>query len=285
MLPTTPLTPTPPLRPQQPVVPTLPVQLPLPVGAPPGQGAAPALVPPKLPLPGAAPQLDTVLTAIIRAVETLPPGTALSVFLAAVEKVTADVEARAAEPPADPAADPAAPRDTLPAILADPARLPPAMAEVNQRDLAAAAALLAGRLVPDSVDDFSRVADDADDAPFRTDPIMRDRLYLLPANFGDPALPGRTFYCRDCVTVDGLLALFPDAAARIDVIRIDYARPRLPVIDAVGMANQNLPLLVLADGTDPTLADGHHHGRYFISDFRKLLHALHVRHGLPEAHP
>lgn len=66
---------------------------------------------------------------------------------------------------------------------------------------------------------------------------MRDRLYLLDPVFADPALAGRQFYCRDCVTVDGLLALFPDRCGAIDVIRIPYPRPRVAVIEAIGVAN------------------------------------------------
>ncbi|MBD8677470.1 DUF3088 domain-containing protein [Sphingomonas sp. CFBP 13720] len=115
--------------------------------------------------------------------------------------------------------------------------------------------------------------------------MTRDRLYLLPATFADPALPGRDFYCRDCITIDGLLALFPERAAGLDVIRIDYPRPRTAVIDAIGAENQNLPVLLLGDDADPTLADGTHGGQYFVSDLKRLLYALHIRHDFPEAHP
>ena len=48
---------------------------------------------------------------------------------------------------------------------------------------------------------------------------MRDRLFLLESQFADPALPGRAFYCRDCITIEGLLAAFPERAANIEVIR------------------------------------------------------------------
>ena len=114
---------------------------------------------------------------------------------------------------------------------------------------------------------------------------MGDRLFLLDPLFEDPALPGRNFYCRDCITVDGLLAAYPEQAAKLDVIRIAYPRPRNAVIAAIGAANQNLPVLVLADDAPDGLADGDHDGTRFVGDFKRLLHALHVRHGFPEAHP
>ena len=69
---------------------------------------------------------------------------------------------------------------------------------------------------------------------------MRDRLYLLDPQFEDPALPGRSFYCRDCVTIDGLLARFPDKATMLDVIRIPYPRPRDAVIAVVGPRSREL---------------------------------------------
>jgi hypothetical protein len=100
---------------------------------------------------------------------------------------------------------------------------------------------------------------------------MRDRLFLLESRFADPVLPGREFYCRDCITIEGLLAAFPERAANIDVIRVPYPRPRAAVIEAIGEANQNLPALVWDGG--------------FANEIEALLAALHARHGFPERHP
>ncbi|WP_235515078.1 DUF3088 domain-containing protein [Sphingomonas sp. Leaf25] len=235
---------------------------------------APTLSPtPQTPIATTSPAVQTMLGAIAQAVADLPPDTALAVFLAAVERVTAEVEARVAQN--------AAKRGDLPP---DPARLATGMAQVSERDLAAAAALIAGRLVPDPRDPPAPVTAD-DTLALPPEPMMRDRLFLLDPTFADPALPGRSFYCRDCVTIDGLLALFPQAAAGLDVIRVPYPRPRAAVVQAAGIANQNLPLLVFAQGADPTLADGRHGESWFAADLKTILRALHRRHGFPEAHP
>jgi hypothetical protein len=101
--------------------------------------------------------------------------------------------------------------------------------------------------------------------------MTRDRLFLLASEFEDPDLPGRKFYCRDCITIEGLLAAFPERAADLDVIRVAYPRPRAAVIDAIGEANQNLPALVWDGG--------------FANETEALLQALHERHGFPERHP
>ena len=106
--------------------------------------------------------------------------------------------------------------------------------------------------------------------------MSRDRLFLLEPEFVDPDLPGRSFYCQDCITIEWLLAAFPERAAAIEVIRIAYPRPRAQVIEAIGEANQNLPALVW-----PT-EDG---SFGFANDMPGLLRALHERHGFPERHP
>jgi hypothetical protein len=100
----------------------------------------------------------------------------------------------------------------------------------------------------------------------------RDRLFLLEHEFADPEFPGRTFYCKDCVTIDGLLAAFPDRAAGIEVIRTPWPRPRAALVEAIGGANQNLPALAFAEGG-------------FVNEIEELLAALHIRHGFPERHP
>jgi len=285
------------------------------VGVAPGKPQPPATpAPPTTALGIDTVAYDAIVAMVTRAIASLPPGMALSSFIATVARVTAEVEAQLAARPtpegqgATPtaaatqthttplpeavaqrlaaafAADPAAAR----AAIADPLQpLPTSPAEVSARDLAlAAAAMLGGRVDPDRPIPTSHpLATDPDRDSLSTEQPMRDRLYLLDPSFADPAYPDRTFYCRDCITIDGLLARFPDKATMLDIIRIPYPRPRDAVIAVVGEAHQNLPLLVLAPNADPALADGRHDGTYFVSDLKGLLHALHVRHGLPEAHP
>ena len=115
--------------------------------------------------------------------------------------------------------------------------------------------------------------------------MVKDRLYLLDNEFPDPDLPGRTFYCRDCITLHGLLAAFPDCGEALEVIRIPYPRPREAVIEILGVEHQWLPVLVFAPEAPVELADAEHGGVHFVTDMKRLLHALHVRHGFPEAHP
>ncbi|WP_188772232.1 DUF3088 family protein [Novosphingobium endophyticum] len=100
---------------------------------------------------------------------------------------------------------------------------------------------------------------------------IRDRLFVLEHEFSDPALDG-VYYCKDCVTVEGLLALFPERAADLEVVRVPWPRPRQAVVDALGEENQNLPALAFAEGG-------------VVNEIEALLSALHSRHGFPKRHP
>ena len=107
--------------------------------------------------------------------------------------------------------------------------------------------------------------------------MTKDRLFLLDTDWADPAYGGaRRFYCKDCITVEGLIAAFPQRAANLEVIRLAWPRPRAAVVEAIGEANQNLPALVWMQ------PDG---SAAFVSDLSGLLQALHERHGFPEPHP
>jgi len=99
-----------------------------------------------------------------------------------------------------------------------------------------------------------------------------DRLFILDREFADPAFSGATFYCRGCVLIEGLLAMFPEHSVNLEVIRVPWPRPRPLVVEAIGKENQNLPALVFSDGG-------------FVNDIKSLLDALHSRHGFPEPHP
>jgi Protein of unknown function (DUF3088) len=114
--------------------------------------------------------------------------------------------------------------------------------------------------------------------------VKKDTLFLVLPGFQDPLYPGQIFYCWHCALLEGVLTSFPEAASRLDVERIAWPRPRREVIELVGLENQSLPLLVLADGATPDDQTGSHKGRVFLSGKDKILNALSKRHGFPSWH-
>lgn len=115
--------------------------------------------------------------------------------------------------------------------------------------------------------------------------MQLDTLFLVSPGFEDPAYPGQMFYCWHCALMEGVLASFPGLAARLEVQRIAWPRPRHAIIDLVGHEHQSLPLLVLADGATSEHQTGTFAGRAFISDKDRILAALSERHGFPHPHP
>lgn len=100
----------------------------------------------------------------------------------------------------------------------------------------------------------------------------RDQLFLLRPGFEDPAYPGKIFYCWHCALLEGVLASFPDLAARLDVMRIEWPRPRRELVELLGDQHQSIPVLVLAEGG-------------FVNEKDAILVALCERHDFPHPHP
>ncbi|WP_210493738.1 DUF3088 domain-containing protein [Microvirga antarctica] len=114
---------------------------------------------------------------------------------------------------------------------------------------------------------------------------FRDRLFVLTPGFADPAFPGRRFYCWHCALLEGVLASFPHLAARLEVVRVAWPRPRADVIALVGESHQSLPLLVLGTETLPDVPAEQNGSVRFVADKDAILRALTIRHGFPEPHP
>ena len=115
--------------------------------------------------------------------------------------------------------------------------------------------------------------------------MHRDILFLLKPGFTDPDLPGQDFYCWHCALIEGVLASFPALGANLDVRRIVFPRPREEVVALIGVANQSLPVLVLADDAPAGLPDARHQGLRYVNEPMAILDVLHRRHGFPPAHP
>ncbi|MCB2112537.1 MAG: DUF3088 domain-containing protein [Parvularculaceae bacterium] len=115
--------------------------------------------------------------------------------------------------------------------------------------------------------------------------MLRDKLFLLNKDFEDPAYPGEVFYCWDCVSVEGLLKLYPSLETSLDIVRVDWKRPRPAIIELIGEENQNSPVLVFADDAPSDLADGEYKGRRFANTIPSIRKALAARHAIARAHP
>src|SRR6478609_11598719 len=85
-------------------------------------------------------------------------------------------------------------------------------------------------------------------------PSMADRLFLIEPGFEDPACSasapaedGTLYHCPECLPLEGLIALYPQVFADLDVVRVPYQRPRHDVVAIFGEENQGLHKLLLDD--------------------------------------
>lgn len=111
--------------------------------------------------------------------------------------------------------------------------------------------------------------------------MAKDTLYLLPMGFDKDGQPR---FCPDCAMMEGYLAAYPQLREKLDIVRVDYARPRRPLVERLGEEHQNAPTLILAEASP----DAGPHGEImsanalsFLTDARPITRWLAARHGLP----
>ena len=113
---------------------------------------------------------------------------------------------------------------------------------------------------------------------------MKDVLFVLRPSFADG---GTRYFCPFSAQVIGFLAYYPHVRDTLDVIELDFPKPRHPLVDLVGEAHQAAPLLVLAQPPAAAPADvtiGHANGRAFVEKTIEILRYLAATRGVPVPH-
>ena len=76
--------------------------------------------------------------------------------------------------------------------------------------------------------------------------ITMAKLFLLKSDFIDKSIDDHTkYYCPHSAMINGVIHYYPKLKELIDVIYIDFERPRRQLIDLVGEENQGCPNLVI----------------------------------------
>ena len=113
---------------------------------------------------------------------------------------------------------------------------------------------------------------------------MKDQLYLLRPGFHNAGVG--PLYCGDSLPVEGLLSFFPQLRSLVDVHYLEFPRPRVTLVSALGEEHQGIPVLILADGrkvADGDLLPREAKGRRFFADERSIRRYLSAQYELPEA--
>jgi len=112
----------------------------------------------------------------------------------------------------------------------------------------------------------------------------RDTLFIIQAPFEDAAMDG-TWFCTSCATMEGALLANPQWAARIDVKRSAFPRPRQDIINLIGEGNQSMPVLVLAAGSTPPANAKEFDGVFFLDEPKPIARYLAATYGGAGPHP
>ncbi|HYD26992.1 DUF3088 family protein [Brevundimonas sp.] len=112
---------------------------------------------------------------------------------------------------------------------------------------------------------------------------MTDRLFLIDPSWHDDL--GGPWFCPAGAFIEGVLAFYPALGDQLEITRLGFSRPRLPVIDLVGEDNQSCPLLVLDETFDwPEARTSEATGRRFLQD-HAIVPYLAARYGIGLPHP
>ncbi|MBC7171735.1 MAG: DUF3088 domain-containing protein [Polyangiaceae bacterium] len=112
---------------------------------------------------------------------------------------------------------------------------------------------------------------------------MKDTLFVFRPGFDDG---GKDYFCPYCAQVIGMLTYYPQLRETLDVVELDFPKPRRPLADLLGEENQSCPVLVLRGEAVavPDVRIGEANGRKFVTKTIEILRYLAATRGVPLPH-
>jgi hypothetical protein len=112
---------------------------------------------------------------------------------------------------------------------------------------------------------------------------MKDHLFLLKPGFF--IAERGPFYCGDSLPIEGLISLYPALRDAVEVVHIDFARPRANLVEILGEEHQSAPVLVLAnpDNAPADVETKTASGKHFIDNEADIRRYLSKRFALAQA--
>ena len=113
--------------------------------------------------------------------------------------------------------------------------------------------------------------------------LMRDQLFVLRPSFEDKTA---TYFCPYSAQVIGFLTYYPEVRGTLEIIELDFAKPREPLASILDDKHQAAPMLVLAgDGVPvPEVEIQEVNGRKFVEKTLEILRYLARTRGVPLPH-
>jgi len=95
------------------------------------------------------------------------------------------------------------------------------------------------------------------------------------------------YYCPDCAVVEGFLHYSPQIREEMEIIQMNFPRPRAEIVELLGIENQSCPVLVLNEeaGVAPRAKTSLATGRKFINDALAICNFLAETYNGVKPHP
>lgn len=112
---------------------------------------------------------------------------------------------------------------------------------------------------------------------------MKDTLFVLRPGFEDK---GGTYFCPFSAQVIGFLTYYPQVKDTLEIVELEFPKPRHPLVDVLGGDHQAAPMLVLAGEPVevPRVTIGRHEGRAYVEKTMEIMRYLAATRGVPGPH-
>ena len=96
---------------------------------------------------------------------------------------------------------------------------------------------------------------------------------------------GVSYFCPYSAQVIGFLTYFPAVAATVEIIELEWPKPRHPIVDVLDEDHQAAPMLVLAATTNvPGVRIKTVNGHHVVEDTLEILRYLAATRSVPLPH-
>ena len=115
--------------------------------------------------------------------------------------------------------------------------------------------------------------------------MARDTLFVLRPGFTDK---GKQWFCPYSAQVVGFLDYYPEIKESLEIVELDFAKPRQPIVELIGAEHQSAPMLVLHEESNPEKVEGvtlgEASGRTYVEKTIEILRYLAATRGVPGPH-
>jgi len=117
-----------------------------------------------------------------------------------------------------------------------------------------------------------------------------DKLFLLKPGFTDDKIDneGRRYYCPSCAAIEGMLHYHPELRTQLEIVYVNFEKPRQAIAEILGEDHQSCPVLVL-DAKEQDLPDNtviKYFGQYrFVQSSIEIMKYLAYKYSVYFPHP